>query len=244
MNCKYHKDVNATNTCNVCGEWICENCVLEVDGRIYCKDCLKQKIKSTTPTESYKPHTSKTHTHTSGRVYKSSFLTLICSVLPGCAQMYLGYTKRGLSLLIIFLLGLYIEFFSPLILITYVFGLFDAFKLKGNLERGIYQEDNISDIKNFVKENKLFMFILGFIIVVPMIIEFFDDIFDNMFHMGRHLFRSVVYFDLEEIFKICILGALAIIISTLIIKYSKKSNNSKSIEKIDIEKKDDDNKVQ
>ena len=241
MNCKYHKDINATNTCNVCGEWICENCVLEVDGRIYCKDCLKQKIKNTTPTESYKHHTYDTHT--SGRVYKSSFLTLICSALPGCAQMYLGYTKRGLSLLIIFLLGLYIEFFSPLILITYVFALFDAFKLKGNLEKGIYQEDNISDIKNFIKENKLFMFILGVIIVVPMIIEFFDDIFDNIFDIGEHLFYSIVYFDLEEIFKICLLGAIAIIICTIIIKHSKKSNN-KSIEKIDIEKKDDDSKVQ
>lgn len=242
MNCKYHNDINATNTCNVCGEWICENCVLEIDGRIYCKDCLKQKLRNEKTTENYKVNTYEKHT--SGKVYKSSFLTLICSALPGCSQMYLGYTKRGLSLLIVFLLGLYIDFFSPLIVITYVFGLFDAFKLKGNLERGIYQEDNISDIKNFIKENKLFMFILGLIIVVPMLIELFDDIFDSIFDMGEHLFYSIVYFDLEEIFKICILGVISIIIFAIIVKYFKKSNNSKSIGKIDIEKKDDDNKVQ
>ena len=40
------------------------------------------------------------------------------------------------------------------------------------------------------------MFILGVIIVVPMIIEFFDDIFDNIFDIGEHLFYSIVYFDL------------------------------------------------
>ncbi len=132
MNCKYHKDVNATNTCNVCGEWICENCVLEVDGRIYCKDCLKQKIKSTTPTESYKPHTSETHTHTSGRVYKSSFLTLICSVLPGCAQMYLGYTKKGLGLLSLFFIFLWLNF-EIFAIILFLYSLCDSFYIKNNI---------------------------------------------------------------------------------------------------------------
>ena len=71
--------------------------------------------------------------------------------------MYLGYTRRGLFILAVWMLGAYIDAFSPLILLTYVFGLFDAFKLKNNLERGIYQEDGVGDVKKFISENKFFI---------------------------------------------------------------------------------------
>lgn len=242
MNCKFHNNIKATNTCSVCGEWICENCVLEIEGRIYCKDCLKQKIRNEKPTETSNVIPSKTHT--GEKVYKSSFLTFLCSSLPGCGQMYLGYTKRGLFILSIFLLGAFIEFFTPLVLISYCFGLFDAFKLKGNLQRGIYQEDNVSDIKKFIRENNSFIFILTLVIVVPMILDFFDDLFFNLNRIGHHTFYGFSSLDFDEFLEVGMIGLILLINLIFIVKAFKNHKRKDEIEKINIDDKNQNNKMQ
>ena len=238
MNCKYHKDLKATNTCSVCGEWLCENCVLEIDGRIYCKDCLKNKLKNQNNTEArgYAPEMHYTTYTYKNR--KSSFITFICSFIPGVAQIYLGYTKRGLIILSFLLLGMYIEAFSPLILLCYIFGLFDAFRIKGNMERGIYQEDNVSDVKKFAKENKFFIAVLGVIIIIPMFVEFFEDIFEDIFkrfaHTAHHGFRilNIGRYDIEDILKLGGVILLILIIFNLI----KGKKDNKNIDKIEDKK--------
>lgn len=213
MNCKYHHNIKATNTCNVCGSWICENCVLEVNGRIYCKDCLKNEVKNTDFNQQ-KTNFNEKYEHRNviyerKPQYKSGFLTLLFCALPGAAQMYLGYTKRGMLIFLTFLLCV-VELLFTLILITYLFSFFDAFKIKSKLERGIYQEDNVNDIKLFLKENKVFMFIVGSIIVIPAIIEFFDDIFDDFFDgFGGFFNRLLFSANVQDI----LMGASVLIIS-------------------------------
>ncbi|WP_317368373.1 hypothetical protein [uncultured Tyzzerella sp.] len=238
MTCKYHNNLKATNTCSVCGEWICENCVLEVNDRIYCKDCLKEKFKKEKPLNGHSDYTSERYTGT--RLYKSGFLTFILAfILPGTAQMYLGYMKRGLTLLAVCMLGFYIDAFSPLILLTYVFSLFDALKLKNNLERGIYQEDNISDIKKFLLENKFFIIILMFLIIIPMIINFFNKIFYQLSYIYSDT-HKVINLDLLDFFQDTLTAILVICLSLFVIKCFKK--NKKNIEKIEIKPTNTDNK--
>lgn len=242
MNCKYHNNLKGTNTCSACGEWICENCVLEVDGRIYCKDCLKSKLKNESSSDLYKGYTSEKHTGT--KLYKSGFLTFMFGIIPGIAQMYLGYTKRGLIILSLFILCYYVDLFSPLILLIYAFSFFDSFKLKNNLERGIYQEDNITDIKKFMFENKFFIIILSLIVIIPAIFDFFDDIFDDIFDNISYVSEGICYsisrtFNLEDIGALCIGALLGIIICIIFVKLFKK--DKKHIEKVVIKETDNDN---
>ncbi len=238
MNCKYHNNLKGTNTCSACGEWICENCVLEVDGRIYCKDCLKNKLKNESSSDLYKGYTSEKHTGT--KLYKSGFLTFMFGIIPGISQMYLGYIKRGLIILSLFTLFYYVDSFSPLIILLYPFSFFDSFKLKNNLERGIYQEDNITDIKKFMFENKFFITILILIVVIPTIFDFFDNILDNISYIGETVsYRIHHTFNMESIFYLCIGALLGIIICIIFAKLFKK--DKKHIGKVVIKETDNDN---
>jgi hypothetical protein len=40
MNCYYHADVDAVSTCSNCGKALCQNCSVDVTGRIICQQCL------------------------------------------------------------------------------------------------------------------------------------------------------------------------------------------------------------
>lgn len=235
MNCKYHTNLKGTNTCSSCGAWICEDCVLEIEGRIYCKDCLKSKLKSEKTSE-----THKTYSYSSDkRVYKSGFLTFILSfILPGTSQMYLGYTKRGLVILSFWLLGAYIDAFSLLIPLTYILGLVDALKLKSNLERGIYQEDSICDIKKFIKENKFFIAVLSVLVIIPMFIELFEDLLDDFFDIFESIFYhyGIYGYDIENIIKI---GVVIIVILAILLYDKSKKSKIKNIDKIDTTNKDE-----
>lgn len=213
MNCKYHNNLKGTNTCSVCGEWICESCVLDINDRIYCKDCLKYKLKNDTSTK-----------YTNKPIYKSDFITFILSfLLPGTAQIYLGYTKRGLFILAFWLLGFNVDMLSILMWLSYIFGIFDAFKLKRNLEKGIYQEDSICDVKKFLCENKFFILVLIIIMAIP--------IFKRLLFLGQRGF-SYVFHLVDHFFIFDILGViLSIIAIVLLINFFKnKKSNKKNID--------------
>ena len=67
---------------------------------------------------------------------KSSFLTFIFACWPGAGQMYMGYTKRGTSLMTAFVTVLGIAgfldlwFFSILLPVIWFFAFFDAFAIR------------------------------------------------------------------------------------------------------------------
>ena len=67
---------------------------------------------------------------------KSSFLTFIFACWPGAGQMYLGYTKRGASLMTAFVTVLGVAgfldlwFFSILLPVIWFFAFFDAFAIR------------------------------------------------------------------------------------------------------------------
>lgn len=77
---------------------------------------------------------------------KSGFLTFCFAFIPGAAQMYLGYFKRGLSLIGLFCLGWWISNVIGslwfLMAIVWMFNFFDAFDLRGKLAAGVELEDN------------------------------------------------------------------------------------------------------
>lgn len=160
MNCKYHSNINSNNTCNVCGEWICENCVLEVDNKIYCKDCLKER---------YKQENNKNNIATLNNNFKdknvesNSYLLYLINIIPGCLPLYLGY-KRGLNYLILFFLFLSLNL-EACAIVTFIYSFFQGLNIKRKLENSqnnliINETENL--YINF-KPNKIFFIISSLI---------------------------------------------------------------------------------
>lgn len=231
MHCKYHQNIKANNICHMCKSPLCEDCVLEINGKVYCKDCLlqnknlKNEIINTLPNQDAKIQT------------KNGLLTLIFSALPGCAQMYLGLYKRGILILMFFMASLGLE--NPILAIPILaFSFFDGFRIKSNLEKGIYQEDNLNDIKSFIKENKVFIFILALIIVVPIIFEFLEEFFEDIFG-GFSGFLNRLFFacNLEDLVmsfvSLIVVFTIFLIVATIIAKMFSKDKRAKTKNNID-----------
>lgn len=173
MNCKNHNGTSGVNTCSVCGDWICDECTVELDGRLFCKNCVSVKEKSKDSSSSVIMSKSKA---------PSSFLTLCCAFIPGCGQMYLGLTKRGLVILSIFLACNYLDMFSSAFffvgILTWFFGFFDTFNNKKKIDSGIEPSDDIDDLKKFITDNKLI--VIGSLGVI-FVMEFLSGLSFNFF---------------------------------------------------------------
>ena len=79
--------------------------------------------------------------------HRNGFLLFISSCLSGCGQMYQGYMKRGLSLLLAFCLVLFastyfylgaLALFLPVI---WLYAFFDSYALRSQLAAGTAPED-------------------------------------------------------------------------------------------------------
>lgn len=78
---------------------------------------------------------------------KNGFWLFVTSCLSGCGQMYQGYMKRGLSLLLAFfvLIGLsgflHLSYLTVLLPVMWVYAFFDSYNLRSQLETGTAQPD-------------------------------------------------------------------------------------------------------
>ena len=79
--------------------------------------------------------------------HRNGFLLFISSCLSGCGQMYQGYMKRGLSLLLAFCLILFAStyfFLGALALflpVIWLYAFFDSYALRSQLAAGTAPED-------------------------------------------------------------------------------------------------------
>ncbi len=154
MYCVNHSHENGVNTCNKCGSWLCEKCSVEINGRIFCKGCISEKMSGAKiPTDDIRP---------SSKEKNPSFIILLffSCILPGLNYMYLGLMKRGLFFLtgffsIVLLMSItnmgILGIFIPILWITNVF---DAFEKRRRIINGIYVEDSIDEIIGWFKKYK------------------------------------------------------------------------------------------
>ena len=166
----------------------------------------------------------------------NSFLMFIFSLLPGCAHMYLGLMKRGIQLMLSFLLliGITVVLNSlsfilvPVLVVMYVYSFFDGYSIFRNIKSGktVNDEDVISGFDSIRK-----MFINGYWIGLILLILGTVLVFQN-------LLNSSFFSPLREIFNIAvkyipaaILLALGIV---LMIKGSKERNKIKEPENNEI----------
>ena len=184
MYCRRHPDHNGVNTCNQCGEWLCEDCTVEINGRNFCRSCLKELAKEPKPyTSDYNDKNEKNddepgyyapkRRHT-GMHRVSGLMVLIFSCLPGVNYMYMGLIKRGLVALLGFFLLVYMTAQFRFWPISMLMGLsfpvyilactFDAFNTRRRINAGEHVEDNIDDIISFIKRNKHIL--IGFLVLI------------------------------------------------------------------------------
>ena len=78
---------------------------------------------------------------------KNGFLLFIASCLSGCGQMYQGYMKRGVSLLLSFFLVLFVSTYFYLgtlalfLPVIWLYAFFDSYALRSQLSAGTAPED-------------------------------------------------------------------------------------------------------
>ena len=77
---------------------------------------------------------------------KNGFLTFCCAFVPGAGQMYQGYMKRGLSLILaaccIGMVGTLLEPVMLLLLVVWMYSFFDTFNLRAQILAGTAPEDD------------------------------------------------------------------------------------------------------
>jgi TM2 domain-containing membrane protein YozV len=99
MNCAKHTDVGATGYCRTCGRPMCAACTREVQGTIYCEDCLARAANSmgagvgTMPPPPPPPPMGE---------HASPGLAAILGFIPGVGAMYNGQFAKGFVHVIIF----------------------------------------------------------------------------------------------------------------------------------------------
>ena len=118
MNCTNHPEREADGMCTYCGKPFCKECLVEVKGRMYCKDDLgnvldeakQQAANSAMPTINITNSNDSVNTNTNtnvnannGIVYpkKSKIVALILCIigffgLAGLHRMYVGKVGSGI----------------------------------------------------------------------------------------------------------------------------------------------------
>ena len=124
MKCTNHPEREADGMCTYCGKPFCKDCLVEVKGRMYCKDDLgnvldeaKQQASSATPTINITNSNESANTNVNANVNagyrlpprKSKMVALILCILgffglAGFHRMYVG--KVGSGVLHFFTAGL------------------------------------------------------------------------------------------------------------------------------------------
>ena len=77
---------------------------------------------------------------------KNGFLTFCCAFIPGAGQMYQGYMKRGLSLILTAcLIGMVGSLLNPVLLllvVLWMYSFFDTFNLRAQIIADTAPEDD------------------------------------------------------------------------------------------------------
>jgi hypothetical protein len=162
MQCRTHPERHASNTCSHCASWLCEDCTVEVRGKLFCRPCLA--VLAQYP-EDHSPepgrHATAAYSYPRRKILWG--LLFVFSFLPGANYMYMGLMKRGLAtmsgfFLIIFLLASSVWPFNLLLGLTIpVFVLtsfFDGFNVRRRINAGEAVRDDIGDALGGILSDK------------------------------------------------------------------------------------------
>jgi hypothetical protein len=162
-----HPDVNGLNTCNQCGDWLCEACTVEIDNRIYCRRCLAKLAREPeAPRGPVSGHAAPPHSRAKARHISGGLLFVFTCLTPvsGVNYLYEGLIKRGLAAMGGFFLLIYLTATFTFWPFSLIFGLsipiywlacaFDGFHIRRRMNAGEIVNDDVDDVIGFIKRNK------------------------------------------------------------------------------------------
>lgn len=241
MDCKLHSGRPAGNTCCICGEWLCDECAIELNGRIFCKSCVSKRMDTAAPSaeesRTYEtPHPSVKEPKRTKRPI-SSFFLFVCATIPGCGQMYLGLLKRGMLFMVAFYSMIYLtaQFDGVLgvfIPIFWFVSFFDAFNQKNKIVSGETVKDDIDDLKSFAIEHRTI--IIG-LVVIFIALEFISSLKYFSKYILMHGFPWMGSGMLSEGFSRILVAGFVLVIVLLISRKSKSSGKEKNNQNNDTE---------
>lgn len=129
LSCYVHTSQPATGVCVSCGQAICSECRVPIQGKNYCKRCSAELAS--------RPMTQR------GSVYgqqKSSGIAAVLSFFwPGLGQIYNGQIGKGILLILLQIVNLVLMF--VLIgfitgLLVWVYSMYDAYNTAERINRG------------------------------------------------------------------------------------------------------------
>jgi len=134
LRCYLHPEAEARLTCALCGRALCDSCAVQVEGKAYCRPCLKEAVGAD-------------GRETLVRGARSPALVFLFSLLPGAGHMYMGFMRRGLQLMVLFFGTIWLGSLSTPIgisdLVTvlaapvvWFYSFFDSLGISGRLARG------------------------------------------------------------------------------------------------------------
>jgi TM2 domain-containing membrane protein YozV len=156
MKCYVHPDVDAVGTCTVCGKSVCQNCAVDMNGKLTCKSCVEKM--ATQPGSAAGAGTVAAP----APVRKEPIFSIILSFfLPGLGQIYNGHVKKGIILAVVYIvlwIAMIIVYFAGALvtmgigafcclpaflvpLVIWVYGMYDAYVVAGKINRGEYTKD-------------------------------------------------------------------------------------------------------
>jgi TM2 domain-containing membrane protein YozV len=134
MKCANHEEQEAVAICSVCHQPVCEDCLVNLGNRQFCRNCLESRVGEDAKTAGSP---------------RSTFWAFSLSIIPGAGYMYLGLMKRGLQTMIIFygtiFLAAVTEFMAITALVLPVvifYTIFDTLQLLKQINQGQAVEDS------------------------------------------------------------------------------------------------------
>lgn len=109
MKCVNHPEIDATGTCVYCGKFFCKDCLVEADGRMYCKadigNVLKEAKEEAATAKAASPviNVSNVNTNLNANVntqnaisypYKKKVIAFILCLLFGVAGIHRFYVGK------------------------------------------------------------------------------------------------------------------------------------------------------
>ncbi len=96
MKCFYHYEKDSTAVCSECQHPLCQECIVDLKGITYCRDCLENAVTSEAlqkrkPGEKFK------------KPLKSSAAATWLSLIPGLGFIYLERYLKGIAIFIVWI---------------------------------------------------------------------------------------------------------------------------------------------
>ncbi|MBB2182111.1 hypothetical protein H0486_04385 [Lachnospiraceae bacterium MD1] len=169
---------------------------------------------------------------------KSGFLTFCFSLLPGAGQMYMGFMKRGLSLMSIFFflifLGVWLNVGSLMLAmpIIWFFSFFDTHNLRSMPDDEFYaMEDNYILLPDTAKEHMMqLQSKYRVVLAIALIVVGISILWNNMYEMIRWFIPDVLrnaLYRFGHYFPQLFIGFLIILLGIYLIRGKKKDLDTK-----------------